>query len=76
MGSTITYISTAMVRSFGRAQTGVYTCRATVSSMSSFLVSSTPTTGAARVTVGKAKVINFILLSTCSSKHIQVSILL
>ena len=36
MGSTSTYTSTAMVSSFGRDQSGNYTCTATVSSKSSF----------------------------------------
>ena len=40
MGSTTTYTSTAMVNSFGRDQSGVYTCTATVNSTSSFLTGS------------------------------------
>ena len=39
MGSTTTYTSTAIVSSFGRDQSGNYTCTATVSSTSPFLTS-------------------------------------
>ena len=52
VGSTTAYTSTAMVSSFGRDQSGVYTCTATVSSTSSFFVSSSGS-GTARVTVGE-----------------------
>ena len=52
MGSTTTYTGTAMVSSFGRGQSGGYTCTATVSSSSSFLTDSGPQSGTARVTVG------------------------
>ena len=41
MGSTSTYTSTTMVSSFGRDQSGNYTCTATVSSTSSFLIGTT-----------------------------------
>ena len=47
MGSTTTYTSTAMVSSFGRDQSGDYTCTATVSSVNVTVSSSI------RVTVGK-----------------------
>ena len=49
-----TYTSTAMVSSFGRDQSGVYTCTATVSSTSStsFLTDSSGS-DTARVTVGE-----------------------
>ena len=53
MGSTTTYTSTATISSFGRDQSGNYTCAATVSSTSSFITSSGPQSGRARVTVGK-----------------------
>ena len=53
MGSNTTYISTAMVSSFGRNQSGDYTCTATVSSTSSFLTNSMGSSST-RVTVGKA----------------------
>ena len=52
MGSTTTYTSIAMVRSFGREQSGVYSCNATAESMSSFISSSTQQTGAIRSTTG------------------------
>ena len=54
MGSTTTYISTAMVSSFGRNQSGDYTCTATVSSTSSFITNSMGSSSI-RVTVGKRK---------------------
>ena len=47
MGSTTTYTSTAMVSSFGRDQSGNYTCTATVNSINVTVSSSI------RVTVGK-----------------------
>ena len=52
-GSTTTYTSTTiMVNSFGRDQSGDYTCTATVSSTSSFLTDSMGSSST-RVTVGK-----------------------
>ena len=53
MGSTATYTSTAMVNSFGRDQSGNYTCTATVSSTSQFIMNSTTSSPPTRVTVGK-----------------------
>ena len=53
MGSTTTYTSTAMVSSFGRDQSGNYTCTATVSSTSLYLTDSRSQSGTARITVGK-----------------------
>ena len=55
MGSTTTYTSTAMVSSFGRDQSGVYSCRALVRSTSSntFLTDSAGLTERATVTVGE-----------------------
>ena len=58
MGSTTTYTSTAMVSSFGRDQSGVYTCTATVSSTSSFITDSGSQSGTTRVTVGKGANLN------------------
>ena len=52
MGSTATYTSTAMVSSFGRGQSGNYTCTAAVSSTSSFISNSSSLSGTTRVTVG------------------------
>ena len=54
MESLTRFTSTAMVSSFGREQSGVYTCRASINSMlQAYLVGSSSTTGTARVTVGK-----------------------
>ena len=53
MGSTTTYTSTAMVSSFGRDQSGNYTCTANVSSISSFLTTSSSLQDIARVTAGE-----------------------
>ena len=50
MGSTTTYTSTVMVSSFGRNQSGDYTCIATVNSTSQFIMASSPPS---RVTVGR-----------------------
>ena len=54
VGSTTTYASRVMINSFGRDESGLYSCRATVSSASlnPFLRDSL-TTSSARVTVGK-----------------------
>ena len=62
MGSTTNYTSTAMVSSFGRDQSGDYTCTATVSSTSSFITGSSSNFGHKRVTVGKSKSIPSITL--------------
>ena len=53
MGSTSTSTSTAMVSSFGRDQSGNYTCTATVSSTSSFITGTGSQSGIGHVTVGK-----------------------
>ena len=62
MERTTTYTSTAMVSSFGRDQSGVYTCTANVSSTSSLIVGSGSQSGSARVTVGKY----CLILRTCT----------
>ena len=73
MESLTRYTSTAMVSSFGREQSGVYTCRASINSMpQAFLVGSSSRTGTARVTVGEVLIINLhvknlIYISTCNS---------
>ena len=54
MGSTTTYTSTTMVSSFGREQSGVYNCTATVNSTSPFHADSDSQSEIARVSVGKA----------------------
>ena len=53
MGSTTTYTSTAMVSSFGRDQSGDYTCIATVNSTSSFIASSGSISSTANIIVGE-----------------------
>ena len=52
MGSTTTYVSTHIVRSFNRNKSGKYTCRATVSSVSPDLPSSSQS-GTKLITFGK-----------------------
>ena len=54
MGTTVNYTSTAVVSSFGRNESGVYTCTATATTTSPFLRDSTSNNGTARITVGKA----------------------
>ena len=55
MGSTTTYTSTVTVSSFGRDQSGNYTCTATVSSASPspFITGNPAMSGTSRITVGK-----------------------
>ena len=58
------YISTAVIKSFGRQQSGNYSCSASINPTSpeSFLVSSATTTGTTRITVGKRpRTKNFIM---------------
>ena len=52
VGSTTTYTSTAVVSSFGRDQSGNYTCSATVTSNSQYLTDSSKF-GSKNVTTGK-----------------------
>ena len=52
MGSTTTYISSVVVSSFGRDQSGDYTCTATVSSAAQSIITSMQTLSSIRVTVG------------------------
>ena len=53
IGSTTTYTSTVMVSSlFGRDQSGDYTCTATVSSASPYIMNSMGSSSTTRVTVG------------------------
>ena len=55
MGSTTTYTSTAMVSSFGRNQSGIYTCTAAVSPISfRFILTSDSQIEMSRITVGKS----------------------
>ena len=50
-----TYTSTAMVSSFGRDQSGNYTCTATVNSSFLFFTDSRPQSAFVHVTVGENK---------------------
>ena len=68
IGNTTTYTSTAMVSSFGRDQSGDYTCTATVSSTSSFLTDSMGSSST-RVTVGKASHLISSLSCVTGSLH-------
>ena len=52
MGSTTTYTSTTIVTSFGRNQSGIYTCNAIVTSNSQYLTDSSKS-GSKNVTTGK-----------------------
>ena len=52
-GNTTTYTSTAIVSSFGRAQSGNYTCTATVSSSFLFITGTGSRSGTAKVTIGE-----------------------
>ena len=69
VGSTTTYTSTAMVSSFGRDQSGVYTCTTTVSSTSSF-ISSSMGSASIRVTAGKGERGYFVCIT---DTRLQVS---
>ena len=52
VGSTTNYTSIAMVESFGRNESGVYTCTATTTTASPFLRNSASHSGTATLTVG------------------------
>ena len=67
MGSTTTYTSTAIVTSFGRNQSGNYTCMATVSSLttSQFLMDSSQT-DIKHITTGR----HYILLASCYALYV------
>ena len=73
MGSTITYTSTAMIGSFGRDQSGIYNCAATVSSAisNSFIRDSMSSSSTLRVTVGKAATI--VNISVLQSYQLKTS---
>ena len=54
VGNGMLYTSTVMVGSFGRNQSGIYTCRATISSVSlNPFISDSVTSTSTRVTIGK-----------------------
>ena len=57
MSSTINYISTVAVGSFGKDESGLYTCKATATTTSSFLRDSASRSGTATITVGEATII-------------------
>ena len=63
-GSITTYVSTAVVRSFGREQSGNYNCTATLTLESPFVVPSGPKSGSEFITTGIMiiKVANITLL--------------
>ena len=63
MGSTINYTSTAVIGSFGRDESGAYTCTATATTTSSFLRNSASHSGTAAITVGEATIKNDHILS-------------
>ena len=52
-GNTTTYTSTAMVSSFGRAQSGYYNCTATVSCSFLFISGTSSRSGTAKVTISE-----------------------
>ena len=54
LGSTTTYTSIAMVNSIGRAESGIYTCTATVSSTNEFVMNNT-VFEEAQITTGKSQ---------------------
>jgi hypothetical protein len=57
--SSTNYTSTVIVSSFGRNQSGNYTCRATLSSSSLFLINSAQNSKTAYITVGEEYVLYF-----------------
>ena len=58
MSSIINYTSTVAVDSFGRDESGLYTCEATATTTSSFLRDSASCNGTSRITVGEATIID------------------
>ena len=50
------YTSTAMVNSFGREDSGLYTCRASISSNFPFIRDSKPNSVASKVTIGETRI--------------------
>ena len=70
VGSTTTYTSTAMVSSFGRDQSGNYTCMATVRPTTLFTTDSDLKSETARVTVGKA-CMYYVIMGENIECHVQ-----
>ena len=62
MSSTINYTSTIAVGSFGRDESGLYTCEATATTTSLFLGDSTSHNGTATITVGEATIYIVIII--------------
>ena len=58
MSSIINYTSTIAVDSFGRDESGIYTCEATATTTSTFLKDSASHNGTFRITVGEATIID------------------
>ena len=68
MGTTTTYISTAMVNSFGIDQSGVYTCTVAVSSTSWYIINSHSLAGSATIIAGKILQSIYVgIISWCQS---------
>ena len=57
MGNTTTYTSTAVVSSFGRENSGNYSCRASVNSTSPFVRGKKEISGKASITTGNIECI-------------------
>ena len=76
MGSTTTYNSTAMVSSFGRDQSGVYTCTATVSSTSQYLTGSSSHSGSATIVASEMLQLIVVLLHITYHTCTQLTLLL
>jgi hypothetical protein len=72
MGSITNYTAPFMISSFGRSNSGNYTCRATVSltSSSAYIGDSSPATDSVRVTIGKIDV-----YSHACSHHVLIRVM-
>ena len=53
MGSITDYDTTFMISSFGRSNSELYTCRATITSTNAYISDSNPVSHSVRVTTGK-----------------------
>ena len=70
MSSTTNYTSTVAVGSFGRDDSGLYTCTATATTTSSFLRDSASHNGTATITVGEAAIVIIIIDNHVHTKFI------
>ena len=70
------YTSTAVIGSFGRDESGAYTCTATATTTSSFLRNSASHSGTATITVGEATIKNDHILSYFSLKKYYMHFIL